>query len=255
MKPRMTSSNRAVVAVVGLAVIAIAFWMLLLSPKRDEASKLDVQATQLKSSLAQHEAEVVEGEGAKKEFPTDYQHLVVVGKAVPGDDETASLLVQMNRIAGGAGGIFRNIKLSAAGGGGEEAASATAGSGETPASPTEVAASLLPLGATVGSAGLAVMPYEITFDGSFFQIADFINGLDSLVDTKKTQVSVDGRLVTIDGFSLEASPEKGFPALQASFSLTTYLTPPGESSAPGAAPEGPVSTEATPAAATIGGAG
>lgn len=254
MKLKMTSSNRLVVAVLGLVVLALIFWTQVLGPKRDEASKLETQAKQLQSSLAQHQAEVSEGEAAKKEFPTAYQHLVVVGKAVPGGDETASLLVQMNRIAGGAGGIFRNIKLSA-GGTGSEAAPAATGSGETPASPTEVAASLLPLGATVGSAGLAVMPYEVTFDGDFFQIADFIKGLDSLVDTKKDQVSVDGRLVTIDGFSLEASPEEGFPALQASFSLTTYLTPPGESAVPSGASEASSPAEATPAAATIGGAG
>lgn len=250
---KLASSKRTVVALLGLVVLALIFWTQALSPKREEASKLDAQAKQLKSSLAQHEVEVAEGEAAKKEFPAAYQHLVVVGKAVPGGDETASLLVQMNGIADRAGGVFRNIKLSAGGEG--EAPPAAPSSGETSASPTEVAASLLPLGATVGTAGLGVMPYEVTFDGDFFQIADFIKGLDSLVATKKSQVSVDGRLVTVDGFSLEASPEVGFPALQASFSLTTYLTPPEVGSAPGAAPEVPGSAEATPAAATIGGAG
>jgi Tfp pilus assembly protein PilO len=253
MKLQMSSSNRTIVAVVVLAGVALAFWMLVISPKRDEAGKLEAQAKQLQTSLAQHQAEVAEAEAAKKEFPTAYQHLVVVGKAVPGGDETASLLVQMNHIASGAGGTFRNIALSAAGGG-EEAAPAAAGSKETPASPTEVAASLLPLGATVGPAGLAVMPYEVTFDGNFFQIADFIKGIDSLVDTKKNQVSVDGRLVTIDGFSLEASSDKGFPALQASFALTTYLTPPEEGAAGGVSPAIPTPSEATPAAATIGAA-
>jgi Tfp pilus assembly protein PilO len=252
MSLKMSSSNRAVVAVIALAVLALLFWTMVLSPKRDEASKLDAQASQLKTSLAQHEAEVAEAEAAKKEFPVAYQHLVVVGKAVPGGDETASLLVQMNRIAGQAGGKFTNIALTAAGG--EEAAPAPTGSEATPASPTEVAASLLPLGATVGPAGLAVMPYEVTFDGNFFQIADFIKGVDSLVDTKKTQVSVDGRLVTVDGFSLEAAPGKGFPALQASFALTTYLTPPAEGGVAGASPETPSTAEATPAAATIGAA-
>lgn len=252
MKLQLSSSNRTIVAVVALAAAALAFWMLVIGPKRDEAGKLEAQAKQLQTSLAQHQAEVTEAEAAKKEFPTAYQHLVVVGKAVPGGDETASLLVQMNHIASGAGGTFRNISLSAAGGG-EEAAPAAAGGEETPASPTEVAASLLPLGATVGAAGLAVMPYEVTFDGNFFQIADFIKGIDSLVDTKKNQVSVDGRLVTINGFSLEASPDKGFPALQASFALTTYLTPPEE--AAGGVPSAiPTPAEATPAAATIGAA-
>lgn len=253
MSLKLSSSNRAIIAIVALAALALAFWMLLLSPKRDEASKLDAQAKQLQTSLTQHEAEVAEAEAAKKEFPTAYQRLVVVGKAVPGGDETASLLVQMNRVAEGANGKFLNIKLTSSGSG-EEAAPVPAGSEEEPASPTEVAASLLPLGATIGPAGLAVMPYAVTFDGNFFEIADFIKGIDSLVDTKENQVTVDGRLVTIDGFSLEASPGKGFPALQASFALTTYLTPPEEGAAAGESPEASAPSEATPAAATIGAA-
>jgi Tfp pilus assembly protein PilO len=250
MKFQLSSSNRAIVIGVAFAVLAIAFWTMLLSPKRDEAAKLEAQAKQLQTSLAQHEAEAAEAEAAKTEFPTAYQHLVVVGKAVPGGDETASLLVQMNRVADAAGGSFRDIKLSA--GGGEAPAPAAEGEG-TPASPTEVAASLLPLGATVGPAGLAVMPYNVTFDGNFFQVADFLKGLDSLVATKAGKVRVDGRLVTVDGFSLEAAPNGGFPALQGSFALTTYLTPPGEGAA-GASPESAVPGEATPAAATIGAA-
>lgn len=254
MKLQMTSSNRALVAVVVLAALAIAFWTMVLSPKRDEASKLETQAKQLQTSLAQHEAEVAEAEAARKEFPTAYQHLVVVGKAVPEGDETASLLVQMNHLADDTAGRFTTIKLSSSGEGGEEAASAAAGSEEEPASPTEVAASLLPLGATVGPAGLAVMPYEVTFDGDFFKVANFIKGIDSLVNTKKSVVSVDGRLVTIDGFALEADPNRGFPALQASFSLTTYVTPPGEGLGTGVSPETASPAEATPASTTIGAA-
>jgi Tfp pilus assembly protein PilO len=252
MKLQMSSKNSAIVAVAVLAALGIAFWVLLLSPKRDEAKKLDAQAAQLKSSLAQHQAEVAEAEAAKEEFPAEYQKLVVVGKAVPGDDELASLLVQLNHIADRTGGTFSNIKLTAEGGAAEPTAAPPA-SGAS-ASPTEVAASLLPLGATIGPAGLAVMPYDVTFDGQFFQIADFIAGLDSLVKTKAGTVRVDGRLVTIDGFALEASPEKGFPALQASFALTTYLTPPGESATGGTTPETPGAEGATPAATTIGAA-
>jgi Tfp pilus assembly protein PilO len=252
MKLEMSSQNKTIAGVLVLAVLAIVFWTQVLSPKRDEASRLDAQAAQLTTSLAQHQSEVAEGEEAKKEFPTAYQHLVVVGKAVPGGDETASLLVQMNHLADRTKGKFVTIKLSSSGG--EEAAPAAAGTAEEPASPTEVAASLLPLGATVGTAGLAVMPYEVTFDGNFFKVADFIKGIDALVDTKKDRVTVDGRLVTVDGFSLEASPEKGFPALQASFALTTYLTPPEETPIPGATTEEPAAAEATPAAAKIGAA-
>jgi Tfp pilus assembly protein PilO len=249
MKLEMNSSNRAIAAIVCLAVLAFVFWTQLLSPKREEAKELGAQIEQVKSSLAQHEAEVAEAEDARDEFPVEYQRLVVLGKAVPGDDDVASLLVQLNRIADGAGGKFLNLKLNG-NGGGEEAAAPPASGGVESASPTEVAASLLPLGASVGPAGLGVMPYEVTFTGDFFKIADFIKGLDSLVKTSGETVTVDGRLLTIDGFSLEADQEKGFPALTASFSLTTYLTPPSQGVTAGASPSTP---PATPAATTTGG--
>ncbi len=250
MKLEMNSTNRLIAALVALAVLAGAFWMLLLSPKRDEAKKLTVQVEQLESSLAQHEAEVAQGEEARQQFPTEYQHLVVLGKAVPGDDDVASLLVQLNRIADSAEGTFSNLKLAASGSGEETATAPASGAGGEPASATEVAASLLPLGASIGPAGLAVMPYEVSFDGKFVHVANFIAGLDSLVNTNDEGVVVDGRLVTVDGFTLEADELLGFPDLDATFSLTTYLTPPGEGVTGGASPTVPPT--ATPAATTIG---
>jgi Tfp pilus assembly protein PilO len=253
MKLQMTSTNRAIVAALVLAVLAFVFWTQLLSPKREEAKKLGTQVETLETSLVQHNAEIAEGEEAKQAFSDEYQRLVVVGKAVPGDDDIASLLVQVNRLADDAGGTFSEIQLSAEGGGGEELpAVPTASGGETPASATEVAASLLPLGATIGPAGLAVMPYSVTFDGDFVQIADFIKGLDSLVKTTDYEVRVDGRMVTVDGFALEADPDEGFPALKASFALTTYLTPPGEGVTGGATPSAPGTETMTPAATTLG---
>ena len=114
--------------------------------------------------------------------------------------------------------------------------------------PTEVAASLLPLGASIGSAGLAVMPYSLTFRGSFFHIADFIKKIDSLVKPGASTVAVGGRLVTINSFSLGPDSEKGFPYLDASLSVTTYLTPPSQGVTAGATPTAPAPSTATPAA-------
>jgi Tfp pilus assembly protein PilO len=253
MKIEMNKTNRAIAAALAVALLAGAFWVLLLSPKREEAQELGAQVEKLEVSLARHEAEVAEAEEAREEFPVEYQRLVVLGKAVPADDDVASLLVQINQIGKQAGGSFRNIKLSGGGGGGEPASTAPpAASGGEPVPPTEVAAALVPLGASVGPAGLAVMPYDVAFDGNFFQVADFIKGLDSLVTTKQGKVRVDGRLVTIDGFELEVDQDAGFPALEADFSLTTYLTPPDEGVTAGASPDAP--PVATPVATTTGGA-
>jgi hypothetical protein len=251
MKAMAKSKNLTIVSMVVVAVLAIAFWMVLLSPKREEAAKLGTQVEQVEASLAQHRAEVAEGEEAREQFPVDYQRLVVLGKAVPGNDETASLLVQVSAIADRAGVRFRDIELNSASGSGEEAATAPASGGE-PVSATEAAAALMPLGASVGPAGLAVMPYTLTFDGSFFKMADFIKGLDAMVKTQNEKVAVDGRLITVDGFSLEAGPD-GFPSLSASFSVTAYLTPPGQGITAGATPTSPAGSESTLAAAKLGG--
>jgi Tfp pilus assembly protein PilO len=263
MKVQMTPTNRLIVALLVLAAAAGAFWILLLSPKREEAKELGAEVERLEASLAQHEGEVRDAEEAREEFPVAYQQLVVLGKAVPGDDDTASLLVQLNGISESAEVRFSEFKLNSSGT--AEAppppppapeGSSPEGSGGTPAStvsPTEAAASAMPLGAAIGPAGLAVMPYSLKFEGGFFALADFIKGLDSLVQTSSEQVEVDGRLITINGFSLSAG-EAGFPSLEGEFSVTTYLTPPSQGVTGGATPGEPPPAAATPAATTTGGA-
>jgi Tfp pilus assembly protein PilO len=244
---KTASSNRLIIAMVAIVALAAGFWMLILSPKREEASKLGTEVTQAKESLALHQAEVDRALAARREFPVAYQQLVVLGKAVPGDDETASLLVELNRIAERSKVRFEKLSLNSEGGG--EAAPPVAGEG---APPTEVAASLLPLGATIGPAGLGVMPYELTFKGSFFRMADFIEGLDSLVRSKNAAVNVTGRLITIGGFELKHDQIAGFPQLEGSFSVTTYVLPPEEGLTAGATATAPETVTATPAAATVG---
>jgi Tfp pilus assembly protein PilO len=261
------TSNKLILAMLGVAVLAGAFWVMLLSPKRQEASELATQVQQAKSSLSGHEAEVAQAEAAERSFATNYGQLVVLGKAVPADSETASLLVQIQHISERAHVSFEEISLESEGGG-EAAApppSEAPTSGETggAASPTEVAASTLPLGAAIGPAGLAVMPYSLTFSGDFFHVADFIHGLDALVKTTNSKVAVDGRLITIDNFTLtpgeggeEAAAGKGAtpdPQLSASFEVTTYVTPPEQGLTAGATPAGPAATVGTPASTTTGG--
>lgn len=183
-------TNLLVMAMVVVAALAIAFWALLLSPKRDEAKQLDGRIQSLESSLAQHRSEAEAGEAARRSFATDYGRLVVLGKAVPGGDETASLLVQLNHLADKAEVGFETLTLNGESSGTEEAPASSAGEA---ISPTEAEAALLPIGASIGPAGLGVMPYTLTFEGDFFQIATFIEGLDKLVRTSNENPAVSGR--------------------------------------------------------------
>lgn len=252
----MSSSNRVIVAMLAVVALAVAFWMLLLSPKKEEVAKLDKQVAKQEELLSAHQAEAQRGLVAEKAFPGEYQQLVVLGKAAPADDDTASLLVQLNRIADASKVRFETFELKAASGeteAPEAVAAPVPGEAEAaPPSPTEVAASTMPLGASIGPAGLAVMPYTLTFKGSFFHVADFIHGLDRLVKTKNSEVDVTGRLITINGFNLTEDSNKGFPHLEAEFTVTTFLVPPEQGVTGGATPTSPEPTTTTVSTTTGG---
>lgn len=224
----MSRTNQIVVAMLATVAVAFGFWTLVLSPKREEAAKLQGEVDEARTSLAQHQQEVDQGLEAREEFADNYQQMVVLGKAVPREDETASLLVQLKAIADRADVRFEEIKLDGEGEGEAAPTAVPPGSPEEPAPPTEVAASLLPLGASVGPAGLGVMPYTVKFTGDFSRISDFIKGLDAFVRSTNEGVDVNGRLITVNGFSLDALTGAGFPQLEGTFSITTYITPPGE---------------------------
>jgi Tfp pilus assembly protein PilO len=256
----MSASNRMIISILVVAALAIGFWMLLLGPKREEASELSAQEGEMRVALSEAQAKAVEAAEARRRFPADYRQLVVLGQAVPAGEETASLLVELNEVARSTGVKFNSFQLSSSGEGGAaaapaptapEAPAAAAPSGAVPAAatipPTEVAAAMTPLGASIGPAGLAVMPYTLTFSGNFFQVADFIKEIDSLVDAGKGRLAVDGRLVTLDGFALNVSAGTE-PQLTATFTVTTYVTPPNQGITAGATPTEPPASVSTPAA-------
>ncbi len=256
----MGSSTRIIVAMVVVVALAGAFWTLALGPKRKQADDLSSQVSSLRYSVSQAEDEANAAAEARREFPGDYQQLVLLGKAVPSSDDTSSLLIELNRIANSSNVSFDSIALSSSATTSSSVAAPTAAPTPTtpaptdpaaaaaaptgvPASttvpPTEAAAALLPIGATIGPAGLGVMPYTLNFSGNFFDIADFIKGIDSLVNTDVSNIAVDGRLVTIDGFALNGDADLGFPSLEATFSVTTYLTPPDQGATAGATATAP----------------
>jgi Tfp pilus assembly protein PilO len=259
----MRSSARPIVAILVIAAAAIAFWTLAYSPKHDEADKLAQQVEKLSAGVETARGELARATVARHSFPTAYRQLVELGQAVPASDETPSLLVELEGLAARSGVRFESIQLEGEGEVPPEVSSEAATGASTPAEggtstgvpaaetlpATEVEASLLPLGASIGPAGLAVMPYSLEFKGNFFGIADFIGKLDALVKAGSSRVSVDGRLLTISGFSLTSGTEEGAETagnggpteLQASFSVTTYLTPPGQGITAGATPTAPAS--------------
>lgn len=271
----MKVSDKAVVFGVLVVVFAIGFYMLLLAPKRQQASELNGQIEQIQASISQQESVASYAEQARKEFPRYYGRLVVLGKAVPAQADTASMLVQLNSISGHNDLDFRSIELggdAGSAGSGSTASSGAAtttpsssgaapdatsttpsastssvnstGGGATAAAPvpaTESSAAALPIGAVVGPAGLPTLPYTLKFRGGFFDIANFIGGVDDLVQPTDSglRLTPDGRLFTVDGFVLNGGHPGSSPELKASFAVTTYATPADQGLTLGASPSAP----------------
>lgn len=264
----MKSSGRLIVSILVVVGLAVAFWALVISPKREEADRLGTEVEQLTSSVTAARSEVAAANAAKKSFPADYRQLVVLGQAAPAGDETASLLVELEGIAYAAGVKFNSIQLESSG---SAEAAPTAAPAPAPAPeatsseasgavqaaatipPTELAASLLPLGSSIGPAGLYVMPYTLEFSGGFFQITNFISAVDALVEPDEEEIAVDGRLITIGSIALSSGAEEDSGSeLAATLKVTTFLNPPGEGVTAGATPSAPApAAPETEAATTV----
>jgi Tfp pilus assembly protein PilO len=294
----MKGTDRGILLGVAVIALAIAFYLLILAPKRSEAGDLKNQIDSLQASVDQKNQVADFAEQARRDFPKFYGRLVVLGKAVPNEADTASMVVQLSSIARRSGTEFRGITLSqgassssstssatstttpapsttATGTSGTAATSTTGTTATTPSTDTsaasasattpttttavpatETAAANLPIGATVGPAGLPALPYSLTFKGGFFDVADFVGGVNNLVQTREATngVAANGRLFTVDGFALEGGTPGSSPKLDATFLVTTYVVPPTEGLTAGATPSGPAGTAPTTTTSASGSA-
>ncbi|HWM87065.1 MAG TPA: hypothetical protein VNO33_14525 [Kofleriaceae bacterium] len=232
----MTRRNTILLVAVAAAAAVGAYWMLVLTPKRDEAAAIDKQITVKQAQLASAEAEVATYEQARTRYKANYSMIARLGKAVPADDDVRSLLVQVNSAAKRAGVDFRTISV----GGAAPVAGPDAAGKEAPAVKPPPGAT------TVGTAGFSTMPFTFAFKGSFFELGKFFNRIDRFVAVKGQGLDVTGRLLLLNSITLVPDEEKGFPALSADVSANSYLLPSAEGLTAGATPEGP--TPATAAA-------
>jgi Tfp pilus assembly protein PilO len=269
----MRKADRTILLAVGVLGLFAAFWFLALAPKRQEAKELEDKAAQLQLDVAAQEAIVSDGREAQADYERNFSSLVVLGKAAPADGDTPGLLEQLVSISKEAKTGFQLLQQADAVEVAQPAAAETTAdpSTEPPAEgeaapatetapdattvsavpATEASAASLPIGATVGSAGLGVLPYDVMFTGDFFQIADLFQGIDKMIESEAANVEVGGRLVTVNGFKM-TKPDSTEPgatgALEVQLSISTYVLPESQGLTAGATSTAP--PEAVPAATT-----
>ena len=92
----VTRSLKIVLPVALLAAMAAAAWFLVIAPKREEAARLSAEVATADAELADLQAKVADYTKARERYPSDYATVTRLGKAVPADDDTGSLMVQLD---------------------------------------------------------------------------------------------------------------------------------------------------------------
>ena len=225
----MTKRDRIMLSVIAAVAVLGAAWMLAIKPKREDAAQLADQAAQAQQRRDAALASLANAKQARAEFADAQIGIARLGKAVPTDEDVATLVFQLEGSARKAGIDFRSVRLDQA--------------GAAPQQPSAAGAAQ-PAGANVKK-----VPFKLVFEGDFFDLRRFIDHANSFARMRDGKyVSVRGRLIEIEGVSMVAGPG-GFPGLKASLSAVAYSAPAPEAptgAAPGAAG---ASAAATPASA------
>jgi Tfp pilus assembly protein PilO len=123
--------DKKLIAAIVPVILIVAYWMLFLSPKRDEASKAGKDLSAAKQKRGEAVARAGQLTQARASYAADYETVVRLGKAIPATVDMPSLLLQLDRAARGTGIYFTSIKA------GERKSASTdssSGGSSTPAS-------------------------------------------------------------------------------------------------------------------------
>jgi Tfp pilus assembly protein PilO len=234
----MTRTNQILIAVVALVAASCAFYFLALAPKRELIVQLDTDIAAKQVEVEAAKQMLVTYETARAGYKANYAKLARLGKAVPGDDDVRSLLVQLESAADRTGVDFQKIELGGALGG-SSSSDATPAAGELAAAPGSV---------PVAGGALSAMPFSFAFNGEFFDLSSFLAQVERFVTVSNDRIDVTGRLLRLESIQLQPGPT-GFPNMQAQIGAATYIVPPAEpvpAAAAGAVP--PAGTQAVPPA-------
>jgi hypothetical protein len=226
VKVKLNTRTLGVIAGVCILLYAGAGYFLVVSPKKGEAIRLD-------EAIAAANVKLVAARAAAAAAQNDTQPIAVadifrLATAMPSSPDMPGILLELSRIAEETGIRFKSISPQSA----------------------------VPVGAYQS------VPIDVTFDGSFYALSDFLFRLRTLVSVRRGELHAAGRLFSVEAVDFSEA-EAGFPMLAAVLKLQAYvygtdasatLAPaPADTSAPpategGEAPSPTTGAEAAPGA-------
>jgi type IV pilus assembly protein PilO len=166
-------------------VFGLAGWFLLVRPQGAKLKDLKTQASEVQAKINAYHQQVAAVRAAPKIEIADVYRLA---KAMPDRTDMPDLLLELSQLARETGIRFDSISPQ-----------------------TSV---------LIGS--YQVLPISVTFNGNFYNLADFLYRLRSLVSVSAGRLDATGRLFSVDTLTFNESPLK-FPQIQASLVIDAFV--------------------------------
>jgi hypothetical protein len=97
----ISDRDRRILLIILPIVVLVAYWFLILGPKRDDLKTAQDEQHQAEAARDQAVAQAAQLEKARQTFAADYAAVVRLGKAIPDTVDSPSLLVQLDRASHG----------------------------------------------------------------------------------------------------------------------------------------------------------
>ena len=206
MKGRSKSLPQwAVIAIVVVSVLVVGFggWFLVVRPQGAKLNELKAEAKDVQARIDAYNQQVAAARSRPKIEVADVYRLA---KAMPDKTNMPDVVLELSQLARDTGIRFDSIT---------------------------------PQPMQAPGPTYAVLPISVTFNGNFYNLADFLYRLRALVSVHGGRLDATGRLFAVDTLTFNESELK-FPQIQATLVIDAFIY------AAAAAPAPAVTTPATP---------
>jgi len=177
-----------------LVVAVVVSWFFLLSPLREEISETEQAIEAEQDRLAAAQAKVAQAETTRSEGTKNRARLLELAKMVPESAEIPSLILQVQDLADKSGIDFIAV---------------------SPSEPTL-------------SEGFQIVPLQLQFQGTFFDVSDFVYRVEQMVAGPGRLVAVKNLQLRLSGSAESSQETVGLgavsPELEVSMTLYAFTT-------------------------------
>jgi type IV pilus assembly protein PilO len=207
VKGKLSQNAQIGVIVGGILVFGLAAWFFLVHPQSGKVSSLKRQSQDVQEKIDAYHQQVAAARSAPKIEVADVYRLA---KAMPTKTDMPDVVLELSQLARDTGISFDSI------------------------SPQPLAA----------VSSYSVLPISVTFNGNFYNLADFLYRMRSLVTVHAGQLDATGRLFSVDTLAFNQGAKK-FPQIQATLVIDAFVYSSAPASAPAATPPATTTTGET----------